>query len=104
MVWEARPIWHSKPQASSGQASKCPSKSWAVAQEDGEEGGSCHPAPGHPPCLLLAPALPCPRLHKAPIVYCFARLTPRMQLRAWGTAWVEKLRITPEEAMELGES
>ena len=61
--------------------------------------------PGHPPCLLLALALalPCPRLYKAPIVYCFARLTPR-ELRVQGSAWGEKLRITPEEAMELGES
>lgn len=40
--------------------------------------------PGHPPCLLLAPTLPCPSLYKAPIVYCCVRLTPGSSSEAEG--------------------
>lgn len=63
-----------------GKANKCPSKSrTALAQDSGVEGESCHPGTEHPTCLLLAPALRL-GLDKAPIVYCFAKLTPTEQV------------------------
>lgn len=54
------------------------------------------------PAAGPSPALPQPLQGSHCLLLCQAH--PGEQLRGWGTAWVEKLRITPEAAMELGES